>query len=279
MNTRMEKVAEDVALTTLRIVDYAAQPTPQPEKLKEDFQARWPVPDSRLPMNDAMSAAAQAVSSYTGQDADSWKPTVSQTWQPAVEEVIEEYFRAARNSFEKGEPLEGVETLTDAVRATLGNIAAVRNWPHGTDDNLYRMVAALGSGHRWQRSERRPRSQHGTAKKPQVRYLRGKSGRGRGGRIPLRHDHHRTGQPAGRTVSLMNQEEHVSMARELMGRADEESGTPRPSVKRTGSPPRSAANSESPFRHRKRHRRPNHRRPAQLAPDCATRHRATVTRH
>ena len=65
MNTRMEKVAEDVALTTLRIVDYAAQPTPQPEKLKEDFQARWPVPDSRLPMNDAMSAAAQAVSSYS----------------------------------------------------------------------------------------------------------------------------------------------------------------------------------------------------------------------
>ena len=149
MNTRMEKVAEDVALTTLRIVGYAAQPTPPSEKLKEDFQARWPVPDSRLPMNDAMSAAAQAVSSYTGQDADSWKPTVSQTWQPAVEEVIGEYFKAARNSFEKGDPLEGVETFTDAVRATLGNIAAVRNWPHGTDDNLYRMVAALGSGHRW----------------------------------------------------------------------------------------------------------------------------------
>ena len=88
MNTRMEKVAEDVALTALRVLGYVAQPTPQPEKLKEDFQARWPVSDSRRPMNDAMSAAAQTVSSCTGQDADSWETTVSQTWQPAVEEVV-----------------------------------------------------------------------------------------------------------------------------------------------------------------------------------------------
>ena len=149
MNTRMEKVAQDVALTALRIISHVAQPTPQLEKIKEDFQARWPVPDSNRPMNDAMSAVAQAVSSCTGQDADTWKTTVSQTWQPAVEEVVEAYFKAARTNFEKGDPLDGVETLTDAVRATLGHIAAARNWPHSTHDNLYRIAAALGSGSEW----------------------------------------------------------------------------------------------------------------------------------
>ena len=149
MNTRMEKAAQDVALTALRIVSHVAQPTPQLEKIKEDFQARWPVPDSNRPMNDAISAVAQAVSSCTGQDADTWKTTVSQTWQPAVEEVVEAYFKAAKNSFEKGDPLDGVETLTDAVRATLGHIAALRNWPHSTHDDLYSIAAALGSGSEW----------------------------------------------------------------------------------------------------------------------------------
>ena len=42
-----------------------------------------------------------------------------------------------------------METLTDAVRATLGHIAAVRNWPHSTHNNLYRIAAALGSGSEW----------------------------------------------------------------------------------------------------------------------------------
>ena len=106
MTTRMEKVAEDVALTVLRKTGSAADPPFQPETLKEAFQARWPTPDSRQPMNDAMSAAAQAASSCTGQDVDSWKTTVSQAWQPAVKEVVEEYFKTARHSFEKGEPLE-----------------------------------------------------------------------------------------------------------------------------------------------------------------------------
>ena len=149
MNTRMEKVAEDIALTALRKVGSAAQPPLQPEKLKDAFQAGWPVPDSRRPMNDAMTAAAHAASNCAGQDADNWKITVSQAWRPAVEEVVEEYFKAARNSFEKGEPLEGVETLTDAVRATLGHIAAVRNWSHSTHENLYSIAAALGSGRPW----------------------------------------------------------------------------------------------------------------------------------
>ena len=149
MNTRMEKVAGDIALTALRKVGSAARPPLQPEALKEAFQARWPTLDSRTPMNDAMRAAAQAASSCTNQDADTWKTGVSQAWQPAVEEVVEEYFKAAKHSFQKGEPLEGVETLTDAVRATLGHIAATRNWPHSIHDNLYRIVAALGSSTEW----------------------------------------------------------------------------------------------------------------------------------
>ena len=62
MNSRMEKAAQDVALTALRIVTHVAQPTPQLERIKEDFQAKWPVPDSKRPMNDAISAVAQAVS-------------------------------------------------------------------------------------------------------------------------------------------------------------------------------------------------------------------------
>ena len=149
MNTRMEKVAEDIALTALRKVGSAAQPPLQPEKLKDAFQVGWPVPDSRRPMNDAMTAAAQAASNCAGQDADNWKITVSQAWRPAVEEVVEEYFKAARRGFEKGEPLDGVETLTDAVRATLGHIAAVRYWSHSTHENLYSIAAALGSGRPW----------------------------------------------------------------------------------------------------------------------------------
>ena len=149
MKTRMEKAAQDVALAALRIVSHVAQPTPQLEKIKEDFQARWPVPDSSRPMNDAISAVAQAVSSCTGQDEDTWKTTLSQTWQPAVEQVVEAYFKAARASFQRGDALEGAEILTDAVRATLGQIAATRDWPHGTHDDLYSIAAALGGRTEW----------------------------------------------------------------------------------------------------------------------------------
>ena len=109
MNTRMEKVAEDIALAALRKVGSLTQPPLQPKKLKEAFHAGWPPPDSTRPMNDAMTAAAQAAGSCVGEDADNWKVTVSQAWQPAVEEVVEDYFKAAKHSFEKGEPLDGVE--------------------------------------------------------------------------------------------------------------------------------------------------------------------------
>ena len=149
MKTRMEKVAEEVALTVLRKTVSAREPYLQPETLKDAFRSRWPPPDSRTPMNDAMSAAAQATSNCAGHDADRWITTVSQAWGEAVKEVVNEYFEVAQHSFQKGDPLEGVETLTDAVRATLGHIAATRNWPHSTHGDLYRIVAALDSGRGW----------------------------------------------------------------------------------------------------------------------------------
>ena len=149
MNTRMEKVAEDVALKALRSAGTASDPSLDPEALREAFRARWPTQDSQRPMNDAIAAAAQAASSFSGQDAGSWETTISRAWQPAVEEVVEKYFKDAQHSFEKGEPLEGVEALTDAVRATLGHIAATRNWPHGSHEDLYSIAAALSSGNDW----------------------------------------------------------------------------------------------------------------------------------
>ena len=149
MNTRMEKVVEDIALAVLRKLAGTADPPLRPETLKKAFRAIWPTPDSTTPMTDAMSAAAQAVGACIGQDADSCKTAVAQAWQPTVQEIVEEYFKTAKQSFLKGQPLEGVETLTDAVRATLGYIAATRNWPHSTHDNLYSIAAALGSGTEW----------------------------------------------------------------------------------------------------------------------------------
>ena len=149
MYTRMEKVARDVALKVLLKSASAAQQPLQPEMIKEAFLAEWPLPDSNTPMKDAMGAVVQAVGNCSGQGADTWETAVSQQWQAAVEEVVEEYFKAAHASFEKREPLEGVEILTDAVRATLGHIAAVRNWPHGSHDDLYSIAAALGSGSEW----------------------------------------------------------------------------------------------------------------------------------
>ena len=147
MNTRMEKVAQDVALAALRSAA-ASDPPLDPEALTEAFRAGWPVRDSRRPMNDAI-AAAQAAGSCTDQDPDTWTIAISQAWQPAVEEVVQEYLHAARHSFKQGDPLQGVETLTDAVRATLGHIAATRNWPHSAHEDLYRIAAALGSNRDW----------------------------------------------------------------------------------------------------------------------------------
>ena len=60
MTTRMEKVAEDVALAVLPKASTAAAPSLQPEKLQESFRATWPTGDSRLPINDAMNAVVDA---------------------------------------------------------------------------------------------------------------------------------------------------------------------------------------------------------------------------
>ena len=146
MTSRMEKVAEDIALAALRKATLTTKPPLQMETLKEAFQARWPVAESNRPMNDAMRAAAQVISSCTDEDGQS---TVSQAWQPAVREAVEEYLKTAQHSFRKGEYLQGAEILTDAVRATLGHIAATRNWPHGTHDDLYSIAVALGGRTGW----------------------------------------------------------------------------------------------------------------------------------
>ena len=152
MTTRMEKVNEDIALAALRKVGSAAKPALRLEASREAFQAAWSTPDSTRPMNDAINTAARVANNCTGQDADNWKGKLEQVWQPAVEETIEGYLKAARHSFESGASRQGAETLTDAVRATLGSIAASRNWPHSTTDDLYTTAAALGSGTGWPRT-------------------------------------------------------------------------------------------------------------------------------
>ena len=150
MTTRMETVAQDIALAALRRAGAAAEPPLQPEKLQEGFRARWPVEDSRLPMNDAMNAIAAAASEGgSEQDRETWKTRIEEAWSGAVEEIVKAYFDAAQRSFERGQPLEGVETLTDTVRATLGHIAAAREWPHNDREDLYSIAVALGSGREW----------------------------------------------------------------------------------------------------------------------------------
>ena len=150
MTTRMERVAEDIALATLRKACTLAEPALQPEKLHEQFRTMWPAGGSLLPMNDAMSAVVGAAAHSTHvPDRESWKTLMEDAWSGAVEEVVQGYFKTAQHSFENGQPMEGVETLTDAVRATLGRIAATREWPHSTDEDLYSIAAALASGNGW----------------------------------------------------------------------------------------------------------------------------------
>ena len=152
MITRMEKVAQDVVLTAARKAGTAPQSALDQQTFKAAFQAAWPIPDSARPMNDAINTAAQAASNCTTQDSDTWKTTLNQFWHPAVREIVDEYLTAARHSFRKGESLEGSEILTDAVRTTLGSIAASRNWPHSTEEDLFSTAAALGSGTGWPQS-------------------------------------------------------------------------------------------------------------------------------
>ena len=150
MPTRMEKVAEDVALAAIRNASTAAAVLLPAEKLQESFRAAWPTGESRTPINDAMNAGVNATTAgVRPQDRETWKARMEDAWSKAVIETVTAYFQTARQSFEQGQPLEGVEILTDAVRATLGHIAAARAWPHSTRDDLYSIAAALASGNGW----------------------------------------------------------------------------------------------------------------------------------
>ena len=151
MKTRMEKVAKDITLSALKRACSMAQPPSRAETLQEAFQAEWPTPDSTHPMNDAIAAAARLARS-AGQDPDTWKDTMAEAWQSAVEAVVAEYLKAARESFQRGEHPQGAETLTDAVRATIGHIAMTRNWSHSNEEDLFSTAAALGSGTGWPQS-------------------------------------------------------------------------------------------------------------------------------
>lgn len=151
MKSRMEKVTEDITLMALKQACSTTQTPSRTEALQEAFQAGWPTPDSDQPMNDAISAAARLVD-VSGQNPDTWKEAMAEAWQPALETVVTEYLESARESFQSGEHTQEAENLTDAVRATIGQIAASRNWPYSTDDSLFKTAAALGSGTGWPRT-------------------------------------------------------------------------------------------------------------------------------
>ena len=152
MTTKMEKVAQDVVITAARMAGTAPHRALDQQAFKSAFQEAWPIPGSVRPMNDAIKTAAQAASNCTGKDTDTWQTILKQCWHPAATEVVNEYLSNARHSFHKGAPQEGSEILTDAVRATLGSIAASRNWPHSTEEDLFSTAAALGSGTGWPHS-------------------------------------------------------------------------------------------------------------------------------
>ena len=153
MPTRIEKVAQDIALTAAKMASAAQNNVIDEHSFEAIFDECWPQQYSDQPVTDAISAAAQAASCYSTPDQRQWITAIKESWQPAVTEVIAAYLTAAKESFEKGEALKGSENLTDAVRATLGSIAAQSNWPHRTDDDLFTAAAALGSGTDWPKSE------------------------------------------------------------------------------------------------------------------------------
>ena len=104
-------------------------------------------------MNDAMRAAWNAAiaskertRSDWNEEERTWKTPIADTWDEVVSETVSQYFEQAQKSFDRGEPLEGTEALTDAVRAALGYIAATREWPHGTQGELYNVAEGLATG-------------------------------------------------------------------------------------------------------------------------------------
>ena len=153
MPTRMERATEWIALAVLRRVSAAAEPSLPLEKLEKNFYAGWPTEGSRLPMTDAMRVVLKAAAADREQlpgcrdegQANETTP-MANAWECAVSEAVEEYFATAQRSFAEGNPMEGTEALTDAVRAALGYIAARREWPHGTQTDLYDVTTALATG-------------------------------------------------------------------------------------------------------------------------------------
>ena len=153
MATRMEQNTEKIALAVLQNICVAVEPPLSMEKLKKNFYARWPTEGSRYPINDAMRAAQNAAiaskerkRSGWSEEEGTWKTPIADVWDEVVSETVARYFDRARKSFDRGEPLEGTETLTDAVRAALGYIAATREWPHGTRGELYNVAEGLAAG-------------------------------------------------------------------------------------------------------------------------------------
>ena len=150
MTTRMEQVAEDVALTALQKSTEQSGYPPDPAGLKTALRACWPPEGSQSPMLDAMKAAAEtAGQGRDGASQEPWADLLEKAWEQAVEDTVQEYFASARRSFKEGEPLQALETLTDAVRATFGHIASRRDWPHATDSDIYSISAGLGSNGQW----------------------------------------------------------------------------------------------------------------------------------
>ena len=153
MNNRMEKVAERIALGALRRVGALVVPARSMEEVEKDFHSRWPSEFSRFPLSDARKVALVTAIAGQGEALSRWdhegdggKTPIAHAWDLAANEAVEEYFDNAQVSFERKGLLEGAETLTDAVRAALGCIAVGRGWPHSSDDDLFRVAAALATG-------------------------------------------------------------------------------------------------------------------------------------
>lgn len=149
----MERVAEMIALAVLQNICVAVEPPLSMEELKKNFYARWPTDESRFPINDAMRATLYAAISSKerahnewDEDKGTWKTPIADAWDDAAAKAVAQYFDEAQRSFDREEPLEATETLTDAVRAALGYIAATQEWPHGTRGELYNVAEGLAAG-------------------------------------------------------------------------------------------------------------------------------------
>lgn len=64
----------------------------------------------------------------------------------AVDRASEYYFRAANNDFDLGSIVSGTENLCHAANCAVIGQAALRGWPHATDDDDTNAVVALATG-------------------------------------------------------------------------------------------------------------------------------------